>query len=571
MGDLLYIPSEIWWLLAGLGIFLLGMHLLEESIKVLAGGAFTKLIRNATSKPLYAVSTGTTATAVLQSSSAVTLLLLAFAGAGVLRLEQAIGVIFGSNIGTTITAWLVTLVGFKISLETISLPIIGIGGLGLLIFGKRSRGTAISKMLTGFGLLFLGLGYMRDVTAALAEQMDMSVVQGASVLLLVLFGFVITALVQASLASFAIILSFLHGGLIDFHSACALVIGANLGTTVTVMIGSLGGSSLKRQIALSHLLFNGITALIAIAILHWIEELLLLVPAFQRDYVLGLAAFHSLFNVLGVVLLFPFIGIMARILGRWMPDKPKGYLPPLPKEAVEVPDAALDAFRNQAGVWLDYVMWHIFRVWHLDNRSYPGRGKQDFILLNETDQYDAIGLMQEDLLRISGTIQKQQLSAAQTHQVLHGMNAIRYGYAAAKLTKDSRPYIVLARRHDNAQVSLLYQRCRDLVGTYAKAAVDPDTGLPLDDGSLRDIAFRLKEFERSLFLPDGGGITNPVPDPDHPSLVFNVHRAAVMAMRQWLSAVRQLTDEEWNSIETHEPESYMLNAGGEEGDNLPSH
>ena len=563
MGDFLLLPNELWWLLAGLGIFLLGMHLLEESIKVLAGRAFTRLIRNATSKPVYAVGTGTAATAVLQSSSAVTLLLLAFAGAGVLRLEQAIGVIFGSNIGTTFTSWIIAVVGFKVNLESISLPIIGIGGLGLLFLGKKPKGSAISKLLTGFGFLFLGLGYMREATLVLADQLDLAIVQDAGVPLLVIFGFVLTALVQSSSASMAIILSFLHSGVVDFHSACALVIGANLGTTVTVMLGSLGGGPVKRQIAISHLLFNGITAMVALVILRWIEGLLLLFPAINNDYVLGLAAFHTVFNVLGVLLLLPFIGRMARLLQRWVPDKPRGHLPPVPKEAIEVPTAALEAFRSQAGLWLDYVMWYIFRVWQLDNRSYPGRGSPAFMVLDETDQYEAIGRMQEDLYVLSGMIQKQQLQAAETHQLLHGMNAIRYGYVAAKLTKDTRPYILLARRHDAAQVKRLYERCRELIGESAQHAIDHDTGITRTAEELRAITLKVKDFERGLFLPDGGGITNPVPDPDHPSLVFNVHRAAVMALRQWLSAQRQLSEDEWTSVEIQEPESYMLNAGGD--------
>lgn len=558
MGDFLFIPSEVWWLLAGLGIFLLGMHLLEESVKLLAGRAFTRLIRNATSKPIYAVGTGSVATAVLQSSSAVTLLLLAFAGAGVLRLEQSIGVIFGSNIGTTFTSWIIAVVGFKVNLESISLPIIGIGGLGLLFLGSRPKGSAVSKLLTGFGLLFLGLGYMREATTTMAELLDLSIMQNAGVPLLVLIGFLLTALVQSSSASMAIILSFLHSGVIDFHSACAVVIGANLGTTITVMLGSIGGGSVKRQIAASHVLFNAITAIVALVLLRWIEILLGLFPAFRSDPVLGLAAFHSIFNILGVILLLPFTPHLARLLHSWIPDKPKGFLMPLPKETSAVPEAALAAFRSHISLFLDYVMWYIFRVWQLDNRSYPGRGKQEFIMLSETDQYDALTQMQEDLFYISSEIQKKELKEKETQGLLHGLDAIRQGYVAAKLTKDTRPYIILAKRHDNTEIKHLYERCRELVGATAQAATDPDTGQTLIHEELRKLTLRVKLFERGLFHQDGGAMTHPMPDPDHLSLVFNVHRAAVMALRQWLSANRQLSDGIWTSTETREPETYLV-------------
>src|SRR5690606_34016802 len=188
-------------LLAGIGIFLFGMYQLEEALKQLSGGTFRKLLRRFTENWFRSVVSGTVATAVLQSSTAVSLMVLAFAGAGVLGMESAIGVIIGSNLGTTLTSWIVATLGFKVKIELLALPFIGVGGLGLIFFGTSGRGANICKFLVGFGFLFMGLDYMKTSIDGMAQHYDLAALKHYPGIVFILIGFLLTAIIQSSSAS----------------------------------------------------------------------------------------------------------------------------------------------------------------------------------------------------------------------------------------------------------------------------------------------------------------------------------------------------------------------------------
>ena len=165
---------DIWKFIAGLGIIVYGMFLLEDAIKTLSGKAFKRMIRLYTKGRMRAIASGTFTTAILQSSAAVSLMVLAFVGAGIMTMENGIGVIMGSNIGTTFTAWIVATLGFKIKIEAFALPIIGVAGIGLIFFKSSSRSFHACRLLIGFGFLFLGLDYMKSSVESLTQNLDMS-------------------------------------------------------------------------------------------------------------------------------------------------------------------------------------------------------------------------------------------------------------------------------------------------------------------------------------------------------------------------------------------------------------
>ena len=195
---------DLWRFLAGLGIFLFGMHSLEEAVKSLSGKTFRRMIRSYTDGTLKAIGSGSLVTAVLQSSSAVSLMVLAFVGAGVLSMESAIGVVMGSNIGTTFTAWIVATFGFKIKIESFAFPLIGIGGAGLIFLRSYDKLMQSSKLLLGFGFLFLGLDHMKVSVEDLAQSFNLDQISGYGLWLYVLAGIIITALMQSSSASIAV-------------------------------------------------------------------------------------------------------------------------------------------------------------------------------------------------------------------------------------------------------------------------------------------------------------------------------------------------------------------------------
>lgn len=232
---------NLWKLLAGLGIFLFGISLMENSIRELAGKAFKTLIRRYTETQFSSILSGAFSTSILQSSSAVNLMVLAFVGAGIMSLHTAIGVILGANIGTTITAWIVAFFGFKISIESFALPLIAVGGLGFVVFSNSAKYLSISKLLIGFGLLFHGLDYMKTSVDQIAHIFDITMLAGHGLVIFLFAGIAFTAVMQSSSATIALILSGIYSGLLEFDAGAAMVIGANVGTTVTVMLGALGG------------------------------------------------------------------------------------------------------------------------------------------------------------------------------------------------------------------------------------------------------------------------------------------------------------------------------------------
>lgn len=287
---------DAWKLLAGLGIFLFGMFQLEEAIRELSGTAFRKLLRLYTNNRVKAILTGTVTTAILQSSSAVTLMVLAFVGAAIINMESAIGITIGANLGTTFTAWIVALLGFKVSIESFSLPLIGVGGVGMIFLANRQKLLQLCKLLMGFGFIFLGLDYMKTSVETVAAHVDIGQLPDWGIWVYAIFGLLLTAVMQSSSATIAIVLTALSSQLLSFYQAESMVIGANVGTTVTVLIGSVGGTTAKKRVALSHLIFNLITGLAAFSLINVFTWLIMDFFAMRHEPVVALALFHTLFN-----------------------------------------------------------------------------------------------------------------------------------------------------------------------------------------------------------------------------------------------------------------------------------
>ncbi len=360
---------ELWVFLAGLGIFLFGMHMMEESIRLLSGGAFRSLIRKYTGTKLKAIFSGIFSTAILQSSSAVSLMVLAFVGAGIMSLTQAIAVMMGTKVGTTATAWIVAVFGFKFNIDAFSLPLIGIGGLGMILLAKSPRYVNISKFLVAFGFLFMGLDYMKNSVDQLAEVLDPSVFAGYGVLVFALVGLIMTAIMQSSSATIAIVLTMLFSGVITFSSGAAMVIGANVGTTVTVLLGSIGGIVSKKQAALSQLIFTVSTAAITLLVLPLLTWFVLAFLGFEENLVLGLALFHSIFNVIGVVVFFPFISNLAAFAEKRIQEKQETFSKYIYRTEPSVSDAGLEALRKEISRQLRYSLLFISQTLHPTRHS----------------------------------------------------------------------------------------------------------------------------------------------------------------------------------------------------------
>jgi phosphate:Na+ symporter len=303
----------------GLGLFLLAVRMLTDGLKVAAGGALREVLGNWTSTPLRGVWAGMGMTALVQSSSAVTVATIGFVNAGLLTLFQALGVIYGANVGTTMTGWLVAAVGFEFKLELFALPLIGIG-MALRLAGGDTRRGALGEALAGFGLFFIGIGVLKEAFDGLAARFDIAAVPAGGfggMLLYVGLGFLMTLVTQSSSAAIAITLTAATGGVLQLDGAAAMVIGANVGTTSTAGLAVIGATPNAKRVAAAHLVFNLVTAMVALALM---PLMLWLVAA--TGHVLGLAdapavslaLFHTVFNVLGVVIMFP----LSLRLSNWL-------------------------------------------------------------------------------------------------------------------------------------------------------------------------------------------------------------------------------------------------------------
>jgi phosphate:Na+ symporter len=460
---------DIWLLLAGIGIFLFGIYLLEESIKLLSGRAFKAFIRKYTATPIKGILSGTIATALLQSSSAVMLMVLAFAGAGIMQLRNAISVIFGSNLGTTLTSWLVATLGFKIDIESISLPIIGIGGLGLIFLGKSGKWANFSKLLVGFGFLFMGLDYMKSSIDGIATHIDFEVYRNYPAFFFLVAGFILTAIVQSSSAAMAIILSLLFSKILQFDQAAAMVIGTNMGTTITVFIGSINGPPVKKQISWSHFSFNFITGIITLIFLPFFTWLVLDIFNMKEEPVLALALFHTLFNVFGILLFLPFIPKFSKLLIQLVPEKKNNYQIHLPNLIAEVPEAGLKIFKDTLIKLLYFSSHFNLKVLKIDSKlllppNYDQYRHTEPLSIDE--HFKVLNDIQIQLISFAAKIQQHEMTPEESSQFNQLLLATRYFVTSAKSIKDTMEDMAESADAENEFVRDIYQNFRKFGLTF---------------------------------------------------------------------------------------------------------
>ncbi|MEQ8728974.1 MAG: Na/Pi symporter [Sandaracinaceae bacterium] len=331
----------------GVGLFLLGMRLMTEGLKVAAGKLLRDLLARWTRDRPRALLAGVLMTALVQSSSAVTVAAIGFVNAGLLDLGRALWVVFGSNVGTTMTAWLVALTGFEVDLEAFALPMIGVGML--LGLGNRGRRrAALGEALAGFGLFFLGLGILKAAFDGLGAELDLASLKlGGPLSGLVFFGLgaLLTVIMQSSSAALALTLTTAAGGLIDLQDAGAMVVGANLGTTSTAAFAAVGATSAAKRTAVGHVAFNLLAAVVALALLPWLLDAMLLLLGDQTPLPTLLALFHTVFNLLGVLLMWPLSGRLRVWLERRFvsEDEKKGEPRHLDANVLSVPALAIES------------------------------------------------------------------------------------------------------------------------------------------------------------------------------------------------------------------------------------
>ena len=334
--------------LGGIGLFLLGMILMTDGLKAIAGPSLNKVLARFTSRPILGVFSGAMITALVQSSSVTTLMTIGFVSAGLLTFAQTLGVIMGINLGTTSTGWIVSQIGFRVNVSAMAFPLVAFGTVAKM-FGN-GKVSYSGSALAGFGLIFLGISTMQTGMADLSQMYDPTSFPSGGIwgnLLLVGIGVAMTVVMQSSSAAMATTLAALFTNAIALDQAAALVIGQNVGTTVKAVIAAIGSTVAAKQTAIAHIMFNLVTAIVALLLLPFLIQMMeMLRDQFLWQEATTLAAFHTTFNILGVMIFFPLSGVIATMIQKVMPDLGPQLTRHLDSRLVRIYSAAIEAARQ---------------------------------------------------------------------------------------------------------------------------------------------------------------------------------------------------------------------------------
>lgn len=317
-------------IIGSIGLFLYGMKLMSEALQRIAGGRMRRVMGTMTATPLSQIATAAAVTATVQSSSAITVMIVSFVNAGLVTLRQAIGMIMGANIGTTLTAWIIAIFGFELNFSIISVPLVGLGFALILIHKVHYR--ALGEILIGFALMLLGLAVLQSSMSGVAQNTILfrelatyADLGYLSVFLFILIGALLTAILQSSSATITLTIIMCQSGWIPLEAAAAMILGENVGTTVTANLAAIIANTGAKRAALSHTLINVLGLLWIVPLLPWITQGI--VELFAQLHIdnsapLKLAFFHTAFNIVNVCLLANFIPQIMRTVTWLVPQSP---------------------------------------------------------------------------------------------------------------------------------------------------------------------------------------------------------------------------------------------------------
>jgi phosphate:Na+ symporter len=339
---------------AGVAIFLFGMLSLEEGFRAFTGGALDRILKRSTSSTAKSMMFGIVSTTVMQSSSLVSVIAISFLSAGLITLAAGIGIIFGANLGTTTGAWLIAGFGLKVNIAAYAMPMLVFGVILVFQSSKALRG--VGYILAGLGFLFLGIHYMKEGFETFKETINLAEYAIPGLLGVLVFagiGIFATVVMQSSHATLVLTITALAAGQITYENGLGLAIGANVGTTITAILGAMSANHDGRRLAAAHLVFNVVTGIIAIAFIYQIMAVVDGVSGMMGiagdDYTLKLAVFHTIFNLLGIIVMVPLLNKLVTGLIKFIPEKKPDIDQPryLASSSAEFPGTAVQAVRME--------------------------------------------------------------------------------------------------------------------------------------------------------------------------------------------------------------------------------
>lgn len=444
-----------------------------------------------TKNSLSAVLGGTLVTGILQSSSMVSLMVLAFVGAGVFTLKNAFAVILGANLGTTLDSWLVATLGFKTNIEVIAYPAVFVGGLLLITFSKREKVRYLSYFLLGFGLLFISLTYMKSAMTADIEAINFAKYAKMPLVFFLLVGFLITLIVQSSSVTMALTLTALHVGAINLPNAAAIVLGSETGTTIKLLLSGIGGTADKKRVVLGNLLFNIFLTVFAFIFIRKI--LFLITDVFEvSDPLLRLVTFSSLINLFSVLIFLPFLPVYSTFLMRFFTKVDASIAAFIGNAIVNEPQTAIDLLRRESQYFITNCM-----LFNLEVLTLPRVGmaeasefkqintRKHFIEMATEEKYNFLKVLQGEIQSFY-LVLRTKLSVEQSSEINQLMAAVRQALYASKSMHDSKTDIDnLSRSSKDLKYEFLRARKSETKELYEHLQIYTRTGALADVKQLR--------------------------------------------------------------------------------------
>ncbi|ABB44240.1 Na+/Pi-cotransporter [Sulfurimonas denitrificans DSM 1251] len=341
-------------LLSGIAIFIIGMFFMQDGFRLLSGGVLDKLLQKFTSNLFYSILTGVISTSLVQSSTIISLIVISFLSVELLSLVQGVGIIFGANLGSTTTAWIISSLGVDVKISVYAMPLIVFGVI--LRFAASNAYKGLGNVLLGLGFIFLGIAYMKDGFDTLKDSIDLasySMDGVLGILVYIFIGIIVTVVIQSSAATLAIVITALNAGSIIYVNALSLTIGANLGTTLTAILASLASNENGKRVAFAYFVFNLVTAVIVTLFLHYISGFIELIAPYlgidSENYGMKIALFHTLFSIIGLLVLSPFVNKIVKLSERLIKKKVKAHSKPkfLLDANITLPDAAIVSIKKE--------------------------------------------------------------------------------------------------------------------------------------------------------------------------------------------------------------------------------
>ena len=527
--------------------------------------SFKLFLKKQTSNPFKAIFGGATVTAILQSSSAVNFMVLAFVSTGVITMRNAFAVIMGTNLGSTLTGWIVATVGFKMDIEAIAYPIAGVAGLLLFSFKGRQKLTNICHFLMGFSFLFIGLGLLKESMEGEDIKYLFENFTDSSLFVFLLLGFVATTITQASSATVAITLSILNQQLIGFESAIAIVIGSEVGTSIKLILGALDGVAVKKRVAVGNLIYNIVTTIIAFAFLKPLA-LFITENLSVKDPLMGLVTFQTGMNLLSIFIFLPFINIFSKFLERLYKDNEQHVSGYLTHAHPEIPHAALELMKKETAYFIYQCKLFNIRVFNLpediietDNAFKSLNGNQKINGKSNILQYEQLkeqyGEIQAYYIKMIG----QKLNEEQINETDNLIACVRSAMYSSKCIKDLFDDLAELRNSSNEmKYNFVTERSSELSLFYRQLNVEAEilqNNEKLFETIIRLLSETQERYSGNLNTLYSHEFTHTLSDVELATLmnfnreIFTSNKSMIMTLKYYISDNTYL--QKFNEVSTY--------------------